>query len=133
MVGPMTRIKWLLYLGVCLASATSLAEDAVLPDPTRPPEALVHLTSDGAAAVSGPVLQSVVLRRQGGAVAVISGVMVPLGGKLGDSVLVKIKENEVVLKGPLGSEVLRMTPDVNKKTVVEVPKPAGRRNQRGNS
>ena len=54
-----------------------------------------------------------------------------LGGKVGDSILVKIKENEVVLKGPLGSEVLRMTPDVNKKTVVEVPKPVGRRNQRG--
>lgn len=128
----MTRIQWFLCLLGCVASTCSLADDSVLPDPTRPPEALVHVSPDGGAAASGPVLQSVVLRRQGGAVAVISGAMVPLGGKLGDSVLVKIKESEVVLKGPLGSEVLRMTPDVNKKTVVEVPKPVGRRNQRGN-
>lgn len=128
----MTQIKWLFCLGACLASASSFADDSALPDPTRPPEALVQVSPDGGTAVSGPILQSVVLRRQGGAVAVISGAMVPLGGKLGDSVLVKIKENEVVLKGPLGSEVLRMTPDVNKNTVVEVPKPVGRRNQRGN-
>lgn len=128
----MTRIQWFLCLLGCVASTCSLADDSALPDPTRPPEALVHVSPDGGAAASGPVLQSVVLRRQGGAVAVISGAMVPLGGRLGDSVLVKIKESEVVLKGPLGSEVLRMTPDVNKKTVVEVPKPVGRRNQRGN-
>lgn len=128
----MTRIKWLLCLGGFLVMTLAIADDSALPDPTRPPEALVHVSPDGSAAPSGPVLQSVVLRRQGVPVAVISGAMVSLGGKVGDSVLVKIKENEVVLKGPLGSEVLRMTPDVNKKTVVEVPKPAGRRNQRGN-
>ncbi len=129
----MTRIKCLALLGGCLAMMPAIADDSALPDPTRPPEAWVHASPEGGAAVSGPVLQSVVLRRQGAPVAVISGVMVPLGSKVGDSILVKIKENEVVLKGPLGSEVLRMTPDVNKKTVVEVPKPAGRRNQRGNS
>jgi hypothetical protein len=53
--------------------------------------------------------------------------MVSLGGKVGDSTLVQIKEGEVVLKGALGREVLYMTPDVTKKIVVDPARSGGRR------
>jgi len=60
-------------------------------------------------------------------VAVINGQTVALGGKVGESVLVKIAENEVVLRGSLGTEVLRMTPEVDKTVVAERPRSGGRR------
>lgn len=122
----MTRMKWI-FLGGMLVVQPLLADDGVLPDPTRPPESLSIQAVNGISPVSGPILQSVILRRQGVPVAVISGQTVPLGGKVGESVLTQIRENAVVLKGPLGSEVLRMTPDVSKKNIAEHPRPSGRR------
>jgi len=109
-------------------SALPVAAEEMLPDPTQPPAALMSAPPDGSGAVSsGPVLQSVILRRQGAPMAVISGEMVSLGGKVGDSTLVQIKEGEVVLKGALGREVLYMTPDVTKKIVVDPARSGGRR------
>lgn len=124
----MKRFIVLMFLGAAWLGADVLADDGALPDPTRPPEAVLAVSADGGgAAVAGPVLQSVVLRRGGVPVAVISGQTIPLGGKVGDSILTRVGENEVVLKGPQGSEVLRMTPDVNKTVVTERPKSTGRR------
>ncbi len=118
----------ILLLAIFSAAPAGAQSSEVLPDPTRPPESLIAATASGGegVVVSGPVLQSVVLRR-GASVAVISGQTVPLGGKVGESVLVKIAENEVVLRGSLGTEVLRMTPEVDKTVVAERPRSGGRR------
>lgn len=128
MAGAMKRIIVPMFLAGLGGMSPAVADDGALPDPTRPPEAILAVSPDGGgAAIAGPVLQSVVLRRGGVPVAVISGQMIPLGGKVGDSVLTRIGENEVVLRGPQGSEVLRMTPDVTKTVVTGRPKSAGRR------
>jgi hypothetical protein len=43
--------------------------------------------------------------------------MVKLGGKYGDAVLVRVAENEVVLKSGNASQVLRLHPGVDKREV----------------
>jgi len=43
--------------------------------------------------------------------------MVELGGKVGEARLVRIGDDFVVLRGALGNEILRLTPDVEKKVV----------------
>lgn len=86
-------------------------------DPTRPAldtHAGVDPAADaGMAASSG--LQSVILRKSGKPAALINGVVVELGGKVGEARLVKVSEDHVVLRGPLGDETLRLMPAVEKK------------------
>jgi hypothetical protein len=94
----------------CLVQAQSA-------DPTRPaidtsagagtaPEA-------GVAANSG--LQSVILRKNGKPAALINGSVVELGGKVDEARLVKVGEDHVVLRGPMGDETLRLMPAAEKK------------------
>jgi MSHA biogenesis protein MshK len=60
--------------------------------------------------------------------AIISGVTVKLGGKYGDAVLVKVAENEVVLKSGTTSQVLKLYPGVEKRdSVSSTPKKAAHR------
>jgi hypothetical protein len=47
--------------------------------------------------------------------AIISGVMVRLGEKYGDAVLVKVAENEVVLRSGNENQVLKLHPGVEKR------------------
>jgi len=98
--------------------------DAALADPTRPPD-LVEPAPAGTAAAAGVKsrgLQTVILREGQQPMAVINGVQVKLGDKLGDATLVKLNEFEAVLQGPSGREVLRMTPGIEKTSAT--PKPA---------
>lgn len=83
-----------------------------LADPTRPPGSLAD---GGTAVLSGPVLQSVMLS-PGRKVAVISGEMVALGGRYGESRLVRLTENEAVLKNGGETTVLRLYPLVDKRS-----------------
>ncbi len=95
----------LAWLGAPLAAQS-------LSDPTRPPAALTA-PADGAVGVPGaPMLQSVLVSRNPGgrAVAVISGQTVRLGGKVGDAVLVRISQTEVVLRRGKALETLRLYP-----------------------
>ncbi|MCX8085733.1 MAG: hypothetical protein N3C63_02400 [Rhodocyclaceae bacterium] len=97
---------------------------AQLPDPTRPPANLM-VTNAGAPESAPPAaltLQSVILRKGGKPAALINGEFVELGGKVGEARLVKIREDRVVLRGPLGEETLRLTPAAEKKPVA----PAGK-------
>jgi hypothetical protein len=71
-------------------------------------------TGDGA---GGMVLQSVMISPAMKA-AIISGTVVRLGEKYGDAVLVKVAENEVVLKGSEGNQVLKLYPGVEKREAV---------------
>jgi len=88
-------------------------------DPTRP---AIDISAGadpsletGIAANSG--LQSVILRKSGKPAALINGVVVELGGKVDEARLVKVGEDHVVLRGPLGDETLRLMPTAEKKVV----------------
>lgn len=95
-----------------LAPAAALAQ--VGNDPTRPPANLGGAADTDAEAGGGTTLQSVIISPTNKA-AIISGVMVKLGEKYGDAVLVKVTENEVVLKSGTTSQVLKLHPGVEKR------------------
>ena len=88
-----------------------------LPDPTRPPQ-FVAPTATAAEALS-PQLHSVVVPAHGKPMAMVGGVPVSVGDKVGDAKVVRISETEVVLRGPEGEQVLRMTPGVDKQVIAE--------------
>jgi len=84
-----------------------------LPDPTRPPAAVVAPAGEGDAP-AGPVLQSVLItptRRS----AIISGEPVVLGGSYRDAKVVQINEAEVVLKSGTRIETLKLYPAVDRR------------------
>lgn len=91
--------------------------DATLADPTRPPATASEPAATGAAAIpASGGLQTVIVGRGHKPMAVINGIMVGLGEKVGDATLVKLTESEAVLQGPAGREVLHLLPGVSKKT-----------------
>lgn len=94
-------------------------------DPTRPPvslqapEPVPGVEGGGASdAMAASGLQSVIFREGAKPVAIINGQRVSLGDRFGDSKLVSITESSVVLQGPNGREVMRLTPTVEIKPVV---------------
>lgn len=93
-----------------LAGAPLAAQS--LADPTQPPAALGAPQQGAEATPGAPQLQSVLLSRNPGgrAVAVISGQTLRLGGKIGDAVLVRIGQNEVVLRRGKALETLKLFP-----------------------
>lgn len=93
--------------------------DASLPDPMRPPQPAgdsapaASTGSEGVpAAPSG--LQTIILGRGRKPMAVINGVAVGLGDKVGEARLVKLSETQAVLQGPGGKETLYLTPGVER-------------------
>jgi len=102
-------------LAFCFALLGPGAVVAQTNDPTRPPEGLSGTAGpDAGDSGSGVTLQSVMISTSGRA-AIINGVMVKQGGKYGDAVLVKVTENEVVLRGGAGTQVLKLYPAVDKR------------------
>lgn len=104
------RLTLLLPLFV---SCAVLAQSA---DPTRPAIDTGISAPGVAAAPATAGLQSIIQRRNGKPAALINGAVVELGGKVGEARLVNIGDDFVVLRGVLGKEILRLTPDVDKKT-----------------
>lgn len=111
---------------ICTIPVASLAgvvgfahgqSDATLADPTRPPASVSEPVSAGTPNVT-PMsgLQTIIAGRGRKPMALINGMMVGLGDKLGEATLVKINESEVVLLGPAGREVLQLLPGVAKNT-----------------
>jgi MSHA biogenesis protein MshK len=96
-----------LALALCAASAT-----AQMNDPTRPPASFGagEPDTDG----GGIMLQSVLISPNQKA-AIINGVLVKLGEKYGDAVLIEVAENEVVLRSGGMRQVLKLHPGVNKR------------------
>lgn len=111
-------------LTILLLGLVGLAHAA---DPTRPPEAWLNAGSVADNAVAGTALrlQSVLMPERGRPVAIIGGKTVPLGGQVGDAVLIRLSEGEAVLKGPEGVTHLYMTPGIEKHMI---PTPRPRRN-----
>jgi hypothetical protein len=95
-------------------------------DPTRPAidtSAGADLAAEGGMA-AGSGLQSVILRKGGKPAALINGVVVELGGKVDEARLVKVGEDHVILRGPMGDETLRLMPAAEKK-IVKMEKTSG--------
>lgn len=129
---------------VCLAVfllpiAAPVAASENLPDPTRPPPefggdaaaagAFGAAPGGGAATAGRQGLQSVVLHKKGRSYALINGETVRLGDMVGDKKLVRISEGEVMLSGPQGQEILKLTPGVEKQLVQRKPARAAGRQQ----
>lgn len=120
MVGRMKT--WIFLLGLlALATTANGLQAETLPDPTRPPAAVLAAqqaaTTEAEAAVEPAAggLQAVLLRRPGKPLAIINGQTVHLGGKLGEARLVGLTETTVVLDGPNGRETLRLIQEVSRK------------------
>ena len=105
-------IRTLLML--CLLPVAGWAQIA---DPTRPPVLAVP-DAAGGTAMPASGLQSIILRKGGRPAALINGEVVELGGKVGESRVVQINEDSVVLQGQEGRETLRLIPSVEKKQKV---------------
>jgi MSHA biogenesis protein MshK len=103
-----------------LAPGVALAQSGN--DPTRPPAGLDTgpLEADAGDGGGGMMLQSVMISPTRRA-AIINGVMVRQGEKYGDAVLVKVTENEVVLKSGSESQVLKLYPGVEKRVAAQPP------------
>lgn len=120
MAGGIRAMIGSLLVAAGLVGAIRLAygqSDATLVDPTRPAVTVSEPASAGAASVVPPSgLQTIIVGKGRKPMAVINGIMVELGDKIGDATLVKLTESEAVLQGPAGREVLHLLPGVVKKT-----------------
>ncbi len=107
-----------------LAPGTAMAQ--AMTDPTRPPAALAAEAPVGGgegAVTQVRQLQTVIISPTRKA-AIINGVLVNLGGKVGDAVLTRVAEDEVVLRSGDLREVLKLHPAVDKVDI----EPAGAKN-----
>lgn len=122
------RLAALLAVVACVP--VPVAAQSVLADPTRPP-AGVFLPGDEPAVLPAPVLQSVLIPEKGTPSAVIAGHLVALGGRYGESRLVRVSEHEAVLDGPDGRTRLRLTPAVEKTNLTAPAKTLAHERARG--
>ena len=103
-------------------SLTALALVAVvhaepLPDPTRPPAAILASSSgvtEAGEPAGGLVLQSILIAPDRRA-AVISGRSMTVGDAIGGFRLVRVAPTEVMLEGSDGVRTLKLFPDVTKR------------------
>ena len=109
-------LRLIFLCGLLVTSAPLYAE--VLPDPTRPPASMENPTAPSAVP-TGPVVQ-VIRTVRGQRSALISGQQVVPGSKLGETVVTRIEEDRVELRGPEGTQILRLFPDVEKRPIVAV-------------
>ena len=113
-----------LALIAVLAAMNATAQALV--DPTRPPPGYASGDPELGVPTGGPVLQSVMISPSGRS-AIISGEVVRLGQKYREAVLVRVAENEVVLKGGDGTQVLKLYPGVEKRDAAPAGKSAPQR------
>jgi len=111
------RLVNLVFAALLLIAPAMVLAQSELADPTRPPAEFL-VDEVGGEAVTGPVLQSVLIPRKGRAVAVIGGQQVYLGEMYGERKLIKLTEREAVLEGPDGVERLMLTPGIEKTNIV---------------
>lgn len=113
---------------LCQALSAHAIGIELLPDPTRPAIGIPAAAEAGTGAGNAPQpsvkegLQSVIISPQRRA-AVINGITVELGGKVGDATLVDVRESSVVLQSAQGKRVLELFPGVRlKKVETALPK-----------
>lgn len=111
MAASMMRV---LMAGSVLCAAVPAQALESLPDPTLPAREIYApgaRSSAHAAAAMPEELKSIVISPRRRA-ALINGVTVELGGKIGDATLVEVHDSSVVLLGPQGKRVLELFPGV---------------------
>lgn len=113
----------------CLSLSCLATEEGLLRDPTRPPDALP--VNAGAGNEVALRLDAVLRPAQGKPAAVINGETVKLGGEINGMRLTAVREAEVVLRGPQGSETLRLAPEVSKTIRQNGPAATGNRKRAG--
>jgi MSHA biogenesis protein MshK len=117
-----------MLLAAWLLCVPQIAAAESLPDPTRP--AIDLSGGAGGAADAAPVeaapqgLQSTIISPQYRA-AIINGETVRLGGKSGDSRLVEVRENSVVLQNAQGRRVMELFPKVSIRQIEEARQKSG--------
>lgn len=124
MAGRLIRCLALVCFALPAAAQSGLA------DPTRPP---LGMASDAPAPgeAVGSLLQSVMIPKKGKPMAVIGGQQVPLGGMYGDRRLISLSERQAVLEGPAGTELLYLTPGIEKTNVITKTSAARRGQSKG--
>jgi MSHA biogenesis protein MshK len=115
-----TALQFILIAGFAASAAGIRAQS--MNDPMRPPTTLYSNTPGETNVSAGPVLQSVKISPTERS-AVIGGERVTVGGKYGDARVVRITDNEVVLRSAGGTETLKMYPGVEMNPV-KPPAPA---------
>lgn len=114
-----------------LFAVSAVSAQTLSGDPTRPPGHYVQ-EDEEAVTVTGPVLDSVMLPKNGKPLAIISGQQVHLGEYYGENRLIRVTEHEAVFDGPAGIERLSLTPGIEKTPIGTKNKTqAARRGQRG--
>lgn len=94
-----------------LLAASASAED--LPDPTRPPVAVMAPADTVVVEPPKPAgLQSVIISK-GRSAAIIDGQTIELGGKYGDVRLIEVSDTGVILQGARGKTVMTLFPSVS--------------------
>ena len=101
----------LLLLALLASAGAARAQDAGLPDPTRPPALLsAPVVGTGPARTAGPQLQSILisLRPGGRRVAVIDGKTLRQGERINGAVVEAILPTEVVLRKGNQRQILKL-------------------------
>jgi len=114
-MNPLRASSVMLVLFTGAASCCFGQGDSSLSDPTRPPTVAIEsapASSEGVPPPSG--LQTIILGKGHKPMAVINGVTVEVGDKVGEARLVKLSETQAVLQGPNGREILYLMPGVEK-------------------
>jgi hypothetical protein len=110
--------KFIFAFGLLFGATSVLAAES-LPDPTKPAVDIPYESETGKVGVGNelPVpkkegLQSIIISHQRRA-AVINGVTVAQGEKIGDATLVEVRGNSVVLQSSQGKRVMELFPGVH--------------------
>lgn len=107
-------------LAVLISLPIAVSAQRITVDPTRPPVGFGTGAADTEGDAGGGIrLQSVMISPTQSA-AIINGVLVRLGEKYGDAVLVRVAESEVVLRSGGAQQVLKIHPGVEKRDIVPV-------------
>lgn len=109
-----------------LLAALLPARAETLPDPTRPAVVVGEEGMEQVAPAAAPRLQMIRIA-PGRRTALVDGREVTVGSRVGDMRVVRITEGEVVLRGPGGTEVLRLFADVEKRPATASQKTTGAR------
>ncbi len=112
-------LKKFIFAAGLIGVTTHVFAAESLPDPTKPAVDIPYEAEPGKAGggeelpvIKKEGLQSIIVSPQRRA-AVIDGVTVALGEKIGDATLVEVRGNSVVLQGPQGKRVMELFPGVH--------------------
>ena len=100
-----------LLVALAGAMGSTAAQPQIMTDPTRPPVGIFADVPDATAL--GNQLQSVMISPTRRA-AIINGVVVELGARYGDAVLMQVAEDEIVLESGGSRQVLKLHPAVER-------------------